>query len=117
MPMKKYRSGDELIDSIIHRPWEAFFNIKMDSELLKRMNDNSVDIADSVCEIASEIVMLGWYMLIYFCHIGEFVFFPVVKVIRFVRLRAHIIKNEKRFRAILRDENMINIIVDKKQEV
>ena len=114
--MKKYKSGDEMIDSIIHRPMEAFFSIRMDSELLKRMNDNSVDIVDAFCEIASEIVLLGWYMLVYLGHIGEILFFPVVKVARFARLRGIIIKNEKRFRDILRNEEMINIIVDKKPE-
>jgi len=98
MLKKRYESSDELIDSIIKRPLEAFFSIRMDGKLLDRINENADDMKDSISEIVNETIALGLCILQCFMHIGELVFFPVVKAVRFVKFRKDVIKREKQYR-------------------
>ena len=98
----RYKSSDELIDSIINRTVEAFCSIKMDGKLLDRMNENAGDMADSIREIANEAAALGLCILLCFIHIGELVFFPAVKAVRLVKFRADVIKREEMYRDDLR---------------
>lgn len=102
MLKKKYKSSDEMIDSIIHRPIEAFFLIRMDSNLLGRMNENAGDILDSIREIGEEIISIAVYLIICLIHIGEFIFYPVVKMVRFAKIRKNVISREAYFRDKLR---------------
>ena len=100
----KYKSSDEVIDSIINRPIEAFFSIRIDGQLLERMNENADDIVDSIREIRDEIVSLTIFIMICFLHIGELIFFPAVRIVRFAMLRRDIIRREKHYRSALRNE-------------
>ena len=104
MLKKKYKNSDEVIDSIIHRPAEAFFSISMDVDLLERMNENAGDMLDSVLEIGNEIISIALYLIICCMHIVEIVFFPVVKMVRFAKIRRDVISREAYFRDMLRNK-------------
>lgn len=98
----KYRSSDELIDSIIYRPVEAFFSIQMDSRLLERVNENGDDMKDAILEIGEALVELGLCFVLFIIHVGEFLFFPVVMTVRFMKFRKDVIRREKEYRENLK---------------
>lgn len=95
---RKYQSSDELVDSIIRRPVEAFFSIEIKSELLKRVNENAGDMADAACEIANDIGMLLLCVLRSLAHIGEFLLYPLLRIVWFARIRRDVIRRERRYR-------------------
>ena len=92
---RKYQSSDELVDSIIRRPVEAFFSIEIKSELLKRVNENAGDMADAACEIANDIGMLLLCVLRSLAHIGEFLLYPLLRIVWFARIRRKVIREER----------------------
>lgn len=89
--MKVPKTPEELERRIVEHPVEMYFRLKIG--LLEEINENGEDMMEALEMIGESCLYLAMCILIAIAHIAEIIFYPIAKLVRFMRIRRRIMRN------------------------